>query len=379
MDRLLTRGVSEVIVKEDLENDLASGKKLRVKLGVDPTAPDLHLGHTVPLRKLRQFQDAGHQAVFIIGDYTAMIGDPSGRTGAREPLTEEKIQSNLKRFLEQAGKVLNLKTLEVRYNSEWFSKLSFADILKLISNFTVQQLIQREDFSKRLKEDRPVGEHELLYPIMQAYDSVMIKADIELGAIDQKLNILAGRQLMEKMGIKPQNIILMPLIEGLDGVKKMSKSLGNYIALDTEPNEMFGKIMTVPDELLPKYYECLTDAEFPLDGDPRSAKMALGRVIVEIYHGQKVAEAAVENFISVFSKKEKPKDIPELRIMDSELQILDLLTSAGIKSKSEARRLIEQGGVKINDETVTDQEKNISIKNGMILQVGKRKFFRLTL
>ncbi len=381
IDKLLTRGVSEVIVQEDLEKVLRqaqdSGQKLRVKLGIDPTAPDLHLGHTVPLRKLRQFQDAGHQAILIIGDYTAMIGDPSGRVGTREPLTEEKIQSNLKRFLEHAGKVLDLKNLEVRYNSEWFSKLNFADILKLVSNFTVQQLIQREDFSKRLEENRPVGEHELLYPIMQAYDSVVLKADLELGGVDQKLNLLAGRQLMEKMGMKPQNILTLPLIEGLDGVKKMSKSLGNYIALDAEPNEMFGKIMSVPDELLPKYYECLTDAEFPLGEDPRTAKLALGRIIVEMYHGQKAAEAAVENFINVFSNKEKPKDMPELRITDSELRIVDLLLMTGVKSKSEARRLIEQGGVKIDDEVKNNPNEIIKIKNESVLQIGKRKFFKL--
>ncbi|MEK7114816.1 MAG: tyrosine--tRNA ligase [Patescibacteria group bacterium] len=382
-ERLLTRGVSEVIVKEDLEKALRqaqdSGQKLRVKLGIDPTAPDLHLGHTVPLRKLRQFQDAGHQAVLIIGDFTAMIGDPSGRTGAREPLTEEQVQKNLKKFLEQAGKVLDLKTLEVRYNSEWLSKLSIAKWLELQGKCTVAQIIDREDFRKRLHEGTVVGLQELSYPVMQAYDSVMVKADIELGGVDQKLNLITGRELMGKMGIKAQNILLVPLIEGTDGIKKMSKSLGNYIALDADPNEMFGKIMAVPDGLLPKYYECLTDAEFPLDENPRTAKIALGRIIVEMYHGQKAAEAAVENFINVFSNKEKPKDMPELRITDSELRIVDLLLMTGVKSKSEARRLIEQGGVKIDDEVKNNPNEIIKIKNESILQIGKRKFFKLTL
>ena len=378
MDRLLTRGVAEVIVKEDLEKDLASGKKLRVKLGIDPTAPDLHLGHTVPLRKLRQFQDAGHQAVLIIGDFTAMIGDPSGRAGAREPLTEEQVQKNLKKFLEHASKVLDINKLEVRYNSEWLSKLSIAQWLEIQGKITVAQIIDREDFKKRLHEGAVVGLHELSYPVMQAYDSVIVKADIELGGIDQKLNLIAGRELMQKMGMKPQNIIMTPLIEGLDGVKKMSKSLGNYIALDAEPNEMFGKIMAVPDELLPKYYETLTDTEFPVGEDPRTAKLALGRIIVGMYYGEKAGENVVENFISVFSNKEKPKDMPELRV-DSNIALIELLVSAGVKSKSEARRLIEQDGVKIDDEVKKEPNEIVKVKDKSVLQIGKRKFFKLTL
>lgn len=377
MNLLLEKGVAEVIVKEELEKELASEKKLRVKLGIDPTATDLHLGHAVVLRKLRQFQDAGHQAILIIGDFTAMIGDPSGRAGAREPLTEDQIQINLKKHLNQAGKILDLEKLEVRYNSEWYSKLNFADILKLLSHFTVQQLIQREDFSKRLEDDKPVGEQEILYPIMQAYDSVMIKADVELGGMDQKLNLIAGRHLMEKMELSAQQIILMPLLEGTDGVKKMSKSLGNYIALDAEPNDMFTKIMAVPDELLPKYYETLTDAEFPIGQDPRTTKLALARIIVEMYHSRQIAEKAVENFIHVFIDKEKPTDMPELRITNYGLRITDLLLIASIESKSEARRLIEQGGVKIDDEVKSDINELVEIKDRSILQIGKRRFFRL--
>ena len=375
--KILNRGVAEVIVREDLESLLNSGKKLRVKLGIDPTAPDLHLGHTVPLRKLRQFQDADHQPVLIIGDFTAMIGDPSGRAGAREPLTEEQVKENLKKFLRQAGNVLDLEKLEVRYNSEWHGKLLQGDLIKLQAKFTVQQLTQREDFAKRLNANEPVGYQELSYPLMQAYDSVMVKADVELGGVDQKLNLIAGRHLMEKMGMTPQQILTVPLIEGTDGVRKMSKSLDNYIGLEDEPNEMFGKIMRVPDELLPKYFECLTDAEMPLEENPRDAKLALGRIIVEIYHSRGEAEKAVENFIHVFSEKKIPDDIPELQIANDKWQMVDLLLRAGVKSKSEARRLTKQGGVKINDEVKKDSEEILGLKNGDTLQIGKRKFVRL--
>lgn len=376
-EKLLTRAVSEIIVKEGLEKALASGRRLRVKLGIDPTAPDLHLGHTVPLRKLRQFQDTGHQAVLIIGDFTATIGDPSGRAGAREPLTHEQIKENLKKFLELAEKVLDIDKLEVHYNSEWLGKLDARSIVELTSKFTIQQITQREDFAKRLADNKPIAVHEELYPIFQAYDSVMIKADVELGGVDQKLNLLAGRHLMEKMGLAPQQILLTPLIEGTDGLKKMSKSLGNYIALDEKPNEMFGKIMSIPDKLMPKYFDCLTDIDMPLEDNPRNVKLLLARTIVEMHHGQKAGERALKNFIEVFSEKKKPDNIAELGITDKELGIIDLLMSTGIKSKNEARRLVEQGGVKIDDEIKNDPKKILEIRDGSILRIGKRKFFRL--
>ncbi len=378
-DKLLTRGVSEVIVREDLEKDLASGRKLRVKLGIDPTAPDLHLGHTVPLRKLRQFQDAGHQAVLIIGDFTAMIGDPSGRAGAREPLTEEQIQKHLKKFLRQAGKILDLDKLEVVYNSQWFQDNALKTVIELSKTGTLQQMMHRADFKKRLAEGGDVTLLETMYPLFQGYDSVMIKSDLEIGGTDQKFNLLAGRQVQKKFGMKPQNIITTPLIEGIDGIKKMSKSLGNYIGLEDEPNDMFNKIMSLPDELLPKYYETLTDIDFPLDEYPRTAKLALGRIIVGMYNGEKAGEQAAENFISVFSEKKLPDKIPELRITDHELSLVDLLVMVRIKSKSEARRLIEQGGVKIDDEVKNDSSEIIKVKSKSVLQIGKRKFFRLTL
>lgn len=374
---LLTQGVAEIIIKEDLEKELDSGKKLRVKLGIDPTSPDLHLGHTVPLRTLRQFQDAGHQAVLIIGDTTALIGDPSGRSGAREPLTQEQIEKNLERFLDQAGKVLNLKTLEVRRNSEWLTDMRLPAVIALHACFTLQQLSQREDFAKRVREENPVGFNELDYPLLQAYDSVMIKADIELGGIDQKLNLLAGRHLMEKMGITPQQIIMTPLLIGTDGTRKMSKSLGNYISLQDEPNNMFGKLMAVPDELIPKYFKLLTDVEMPKVKNPRDAKLTLAKTIVNMYHGTKAGERAKEYFIKTFSKKEMPEDIPALQIAKREAHIIDILLAAGIKSKNEARRLVRQGGVKINNEIKKDPEEIITIANDMILRIGKRQFFRL--
>ena len=377
IEKLLTRAVSEIIVKENLEKLLASGKKLRVKFGIDPTAPDLHLGHTVPLRKLRQFQDAGHQAVLIIGDFTAMIGDPSGRAGAREPITHEQAKSNMNNFLRQAGKILDVDKLEIHYNSEWLGKLNLQDIVNLTSKFTVQQIIQREDFANRLASDKPVGVNEELYPILQAYDSVVVKADVELGGVDQKLNLIAGRHLMERMGLSPQQILLTPLIEGTDGAKKMSKSVGNYIALNDEADEMFGKIMTVPDELMPKYFDCLTDIDMPLEDNPRNVKLFLAKTIVEMYHGAKAGESALKNFVEVFSEKKTPNNIAELGITSKKLGLIDLLLSAGVSSKSEARRLVEQGGVKIDGVVKTDPQEMIEIKNDAILQIGKRKFFKL--
>jgi len=373
----LTRGVAEILIKEDLEKELGSGKKLRVKLGIDPTAPDLHLGHTVPLRTLRAFQDTGHQAVLIIGDFTALIGDPSGRLGARTPLTKEQIEKNLEHFLAQAGKVLNLKTLEVRRNSGWFLDMRLPDVLALHARFTLQQLSQREDFAKRVREENPVGLHELDYPLLQAYDSVMVQADAELGGIDQKLNLLAGRHLMEKMGLAPQHIIMTPLLLGTDGVKKMSKSLGNYIGLQDEPNDMFGKLMAVPDALVPSYFELLTDSEVPHTKNPRDAKLTLAKTIVSLYHGTKAGERAETFFIKTFSKKEVPEDIPELRINNKVVGIMELLIAAGVQSKSEARRLIAGGAIKIDGMVKKNPEEMMLVHDNAVFQIGKRKFFKL--
>ena len=373
---LLSRGVEEVINKNDLQKQLKS-KKIRVKLGIDPTAPDLHLGHAVALRKLKQFQDAGHTVILIIGDFTAMIGDPTDRVGARESLTTAQVKKNMREYLDQAGKILNLKKVEIKYNSQWFKKLDFNKLLDLMASFTVQQLIERDDFSKRIKEGKPVGYHELIYPIMQAYDSVIIKADLEIGGRDQRLNILAGRDLMSKSGMKPQNVLTLPLLEGTDGKRKMSKSFNNYISLNDKPNDMFGKIMSIPDALISKYFDLLTDLKKPRSKDQRKNKLLLAKTIVADLHNKKLAQKAEDYFIKVFSKKEQPTDIVKLKIKAKKINLVDLLIKAGVKSKSEARRLIDQGGIRIDKEVKKGYSTKISIKGGSVLQIGKRKFFEL--
>lgn len=373
---LLSRGVEEVINKNDLQKQLKS-KKIRVKLGIDPTAPDLHLGHAVALRKLKQFQDAGHKVILIIGDFTAMIGDPTDRVGARESLTTAQVNKNMREYLDQAGKILNLKKVEIKYNSQWFKKLDFNKLLDLMASFTVQQLTERDDFSKRIKEGKPVGYHELIYPIMQAYDSVIIKADLEIGGRDQRLNILAGRDLMSKSGMKPQNVLTLPLLEGTDGKRKMSKSFDNYISLNDKPNDMFGKIMSIPDALISKYFDLLTDLKKPRSKDQRKNKLLLAKTIVADLHNKKLAQKAEDYFIKVFSKKERPADIVKLKIKAKKINLVDLLIKAGVKSKSEARRLIDQGGIRIDKEVKKGYNTKTSIKGGSVLQIGKRKFFEL--
>ncbi len=370
--RLLSRGVAETIVRQHLEQALNSGKKLRVKFGIDPTAPDLHLGHTVPLRKLREFQDAGHQIVLIIGDFTAQIGDPTGRSEARKPLTEKEVKINLKKYLTQAGRILNMGKVEAVYNSKWHNKMDKKELGAILTQFTVQQLLEREDFQKRLAEHRPLWMIETFYPALQAYDSVMIKADVEVGGTDQKFNMLAGRALMEKMGMDPQDVVTLPLLEGTDGVKKMSKSIGNYIGLDELPSDMFGKIMAIPDNLINKYYELLTDQERKTS-DPREAKLELGRIIVGMYHGAKEGEKAKEEFVRVFSKGGVPADRPKMKELAG-LPIVDALVKSGAaSSKSEARRLVEQGGVEFDSEKVKDVKAIVPV--GIIVKVGKHFYF----
>ena len=357
-----------MIVKEHLEQALNSDKKLRVKFGIDPTAPDLHLGHTVPLRKLRQFQDAGHKAVLIIGDFTAMIGDPTGRSAERKPLTAEEVKANLKKYLKQAGKIIDIKKTEVSYNGKWFIKKGLSVVMEVARTGTLNQILQRAEFKKRIEDGGSVSISEAIYPLMQGYDSVEVKADIEIGGTDQKFNLLMGRQVQKHFGQKEQDVLMLPLLEGMDGVKKMSKSYDNYIGLDEKPNEMFGKIMRVPDNLIDKYYTLLTDEERK-SADPREAKLELGRIIVEMYHGVKTGEKAKEEFIKVFSKKEAPSEITTKTISD--LQIISALVESGLaQSKSEARRLIEQKGVKVNGQTATDQF--AVIESGAEIKVGHR-------
>ncbi|MEK7192433.1 MAG: tyrosine--tRNA ligase [Patescibacteria group bacterium] len=378
-NKLLSRGVEEIIIKEHLGRRLAQGEKLRIKFGVDPTAPDLHLGHTVALRKLKQFQDAGHKAVLIIGDFTAMIGDPSGRSESRKPLTEKEIKQNLKKYLKQAGKIIDIRKTEVCYNGKWFKKNEKL-ILELLGRESAQRILERDDFQKRFKEGREVMLLEMLYPLLQGYDSVMVKADVEIGGTDQKFNLLMGRRLQRAYGLSEQDVITLPLLEGTDGVKKMSKSAGNYIALDAEPDDMFGKIMSIPDNLIDKYRELLTDlpVESLAKENPREAKLELAKTIVGIYHGEKFAEKAKEEFLRVFSEHRAPKEIPVQKLESKNWNLMDLLMAAKMAvSKGEARRLIEQGAVRINDEKKTDPNEIIKIEGEVLLQVGPRKFLKL--
>ncbi|MEK7211622.1 MAG: tyrosine--tRNA ligase [Patescibacteria group bacterium] len=390
INELLARGAEEVIIAADLRKKLASGEKLRVKFGADPTSPDLHLGHSVPLRKLRQFQDLGHRVVLIIGDYTAKVGDPSGKSKTRPMLSDKEIKQNAKTYLEQAGKILDIKKCEIVYNSGWFKKMNFGEIIQLAARFTVARMIERDDFSKRLKEGADIGMHELLYPIMQAYDSIQVRADVEIGGTDQKFNLLAGRDLQRKLGTVEQNILTVPLLVGLDGDKKMSKSLGNYVGLSDIPHDMYGKIMSIPDPLIVSYFTLLTD--LPTDEleninrqlkdektNPRDLKMRLAREIVKMYHGAEDASRAENDFKQVFQRREAPTEIPKHKVSSPSANLIDILLEVGFaESRGEARRLIEQGGVKVNEEVVKDIAVAVKISDrGTLLQKGKRSFVKL--
>jgi len=385
--KILERGVEEIIDKNHLETALKSGKKLRVKLGIDPTAPDIHLGHTVVLRKLRQFQDASHKAVLIIGDFTAQIGDPSGHAEARRPLSEKEVKTNLKKYLVQAGKVINIKKAEIRYNSEWHKKKGLKVMLGLAKAATIQQVLKREEFQKRMKAGSDISVLEILYPLFQGYDSVAVKADVELGGTDQKFNLLMGRRVQRYFNLPEQDIILLPLIEGTDGVRKMSKSYGNYIGLDEKPREMFGKIMSIPDSLIQKYFIALTDIDPPKNLRPRDQKLLLAETIVKMYHGKNAAGKAKENFVKVFSRKELPKNLPQLKLKTSakggsasggkNYKLIELLIRAGVPSKSEARRLILQKAVEINGAVKTDPNEKLNLHGGEVLKIGKKKFFKI--
>ena len=388
---LLDRAVSNVLVREHLEKQLNSGKKLRVKFGIDPTAPDIHLGHSVPLLKMRQFQDLGHQAVLIIGDFTAKIGDPAGRLEARKPLSESEIKGNMRGYLKQAAKIIDLKKTEVHYNSEWFSKMTAREFLELTNKATVQQVTKRKDFKKRIKEDINVTGSEIMYPLLQGYDSVMVKADVEIGGEDQLLNLLMGRRIERAYGMPEQDVLTTWLIEGTDGVRKMSKSYGNYIGITEKPAVMFGKIMSIPDSLIIKYFRALTAVpDFDIDKfeksvksgeiNPRDVKSRLSFEIVKIYHGEKKAKEAEREFNQVFQKHELPKKIPEVALKAGEYNIVDLLIAIGMApSKSEARRLVIGRAVKVGGKPVDDFKKAVKISHGLVVQVGKRHFKKLKL
>jgi tyrosyl-tRNA synthetase len=390
---LIRRGTSEIIPEEELEKKISNAieKKtpLNIKLGCDPTRPDLHLGHSVVLRKLAQFQELGHQAILIIGDFTGMIGDPSGRNATRPPLTFEEARKNGESYFVQASKILNKDKTKIVHNSDWLGKMNFQQVIELASKYTVARMLERDDFTKRYKSNTPISMHELLYPLAQAMDSVAIKSDVELGGTDQKFNLLVGRDIQREHGMEPQVILTMPLLVGTDGVEKMSKSYDNYIGIDDSPKDIYGRTLSVPDDLIFIYYELATDVsneelkniKAELEDNtknPRDIKRALARKLVEMYHSKDAAMNAEQEFDKIFIKKGVPDDLPEMKIDDSEINILDLIILVNFApTKSEARRLVLQGGVSINDNKITDFKSNISIDDGMILKVGKRKFIKL--
>ncbi len=392
--QVIKRGVSEILVEEELITKLRKNKPLKIKAGFDPTAPDLHLGHTVLLNKMKQLQDLGHEVIFLIGDFTAMIGDPSGKNATRPPLTREEILENTKTYQSQVFKILDPAKTLIQFNSEWLGQKNAADLIKLASQYTVARMLERDDFHKRYTAGQSIAIHEFLYPLLQGYDSVALNADIELGGTDQKFNLLMGRELQKQNGLEPQVVIMTPLIEGLDGVKKMSKSLGNYIGINESSDEMFGKLMSVSDTLMWTYIDCLsfkTIAEieqWKVDvaggKNPRDVKIEFAKEIVARFHDAAAAENAVQNFINRFSKGQLPEDIQELEIQLSAgqqtLSITHLLKQADlVASTSEATRLIQQGGVRIDGEKISDAHLQIAHKTEHIYQVGKRKIAKVKL
>ncbi len=392
---IIKRGVAEIIPEEDLarkiEHSIATNTPLTVKLGCDPSRPDLHLGHSVVLRKLRQFQDLGHQAVLIVGDFTGMIGDPSGRSKTRPPLTLDETRRNGQTYFEQATKILSTHKIQMQYNSEWLGKMTFSDVIQLGAHYTVARMLERDDFERRYKAGEPISIHELLYPLAQAMDSVAIRSDIELGGTDQKFNLLVGRDIQREYGIDPQVALTMPILPGTDGVEKMSKSLDNYIGLDEPPQQIFGKTLSIPDQLIYQYFVLATNATAAelaavkknLDStahNPRDSKRLLARTLVTMYHGADAATAAEEEFDRIFVKKDVPDEMPEYRIDASgPVGILRLLTSTNLAtSNAEARRLVEQGGVSVDGHRIADYNAAVEVGLGVIVKVGKRKFARIT-
>lgn len=392
---LIKRGAVEIIPEDELvqkiERSIKTGKPLNIKLGCDPSRPDLHIGHSVVLRKLAQFQQLGHQAILIIGDFTGMIGDPSGRNSTRPALTLEQTRINGESYFQQASKILDKNKTKIVYNSEWLGKMTFEDVIKLASKYTVARMLERDDFTKRYKAGEPISIHEFLYPLAQAMDSIAIQSDVELGGTDQKFNLLVGRDIQREYGVEPQVILTMPLLVGTDGVEKMSKSYDNYIGISDSPEQIFGRTMSIPDTLIYTYFELATNVSNERlkeiktaleDGktNPRDLKRELARTLVSMYYDEEAAIKAQEEFDKIFIKKEIPDEIDEFHIEENtEINILDLLLLVNFApSKGEAKRLVQQGGVSIDGEKVSDVHQNIKIKSGMILKVGKRKFLKLT-
>jgi tyrosyl-tRNA synthetase len=389
---VIKRGCEELLVEQELLDKLRLGRPLRVKAGFDPTAPDLHLGHTVLINKLRQFQELGHHVLFLIGDFTGMIGDPTGKNATRPPLTSDQVAQNARTYTEQVFKILDADKTEVCFNSAWMGKMSAADMIKLAASHTVARMLERDDFGKRYRENRPIAIHEFLYPLVQGYDSVALRADIELGGTDQKFNLLMGRELQRHYGQPSQCILTMPLLEGLDGVNKMSKSLGNYVGINEAPAEIFGKLMSISDVLMWRYIELLSfeslptirgwRAEVEAGRNPRDVKVGLAQEIVARFHGAAAATAALSDFEARFRQGEIPDEMPEFSIAaGAEVSSLaQLLKQAGLTtSTSEALRMIEQGGVRVNGEKVSDRTTELPRGEPLVLQVGKRKFARVTL
>lgn len=388
---LIKRGSDELLIESELVEKLKTGRPLRVKAGFDPTAPDLHLGHTVLLNKLRQFQELGHQVLFLIGDFTGMIGDPTGKSATRPPLTAEQVQENAKSYAAQVFKILKPEQTEVVFNSTWLNELGAAGMLKLAASHTVARMLERDDFSKRYKNNQPIAIHEFLYPLLQGYDSVALKADVELGGTDQKFNLLMGRELQKQAGQSQQCVLTMPLLEGLDGVNKMSKSLGNYIGVAEPANVIFSKIMSISDELMWRYIELLSfesletiakwKAEIAAGANPRNTKVHFAQEIVTRFHNQESAEEALKDF-ELRSKGGIPDEVAEMaiEITEASISVPQLLKQAGlVVSTSEAMRAIEQGGVKLDGEKVTDKHQQVNKGNEVVAQVGKRKFARVTI
>lgn len=388
---ILRRGVVEIFPEDEfiakLENAIAQDRPLRVKCGFDPSAPDIHLGHTVQLRKLRQFQELGHIAVIIFGDYTAMVGDPSGRSKTRPQLTHDQTMENAQSYLEQVRKVVLSDRLEVIFNGDWFAEMDLAGVIRLASKMTVARMLERDDFALRFKGGSPIAVSEFLYPLMQGYDSVMVRADIELGATEQKFNLIVGRNLQVDAGMQQQACMTMPILPGTDGVRRMGKSLGNYIGVDEDPKEMYGKVMSIPDAVMPQYFELVTDFSieeteaFLAEGaHPRDAKAALASRLVQMYHGPEAARSAADEFDRVFRKGKMPEEIPDAAISadvveDGTVAIIELLREAKlVSSNSEARRMIQQGAVKVDGKKIGDIDARVPVENGTIVQVGKRKF-----
>ena len=398
--KYLTRGISDIIseegLKEKLEKSEKTGEPLKVKLGLDPSAPDIHLGHTVVLRKLKQFQDLGHEVYLIIGDFTGRIGDPTGKSETRQQLTEEEVKKNARTYREQFIRILDSEKTNLVYNSEWLGKMDFAEVIELSSKYTVARMLEREDFNQRYNSGQSISIHEFFYPLMQGYDSVAIEADVELGGTDQRFNLLVGRNLQREYGQDPQVIVMTPLLEGLDGVNKMSKSLDNYIGITEAPEEMYGKVMSISDDLIVRYFELLT--EVPLEeiseiesslkngaANPMKYKKKLAREIVSEYHDAKSAKQAEEEFNRVFSEGELPEDMPEIEIGSEDLEdgkmwIVHLISATGlVDSNSEARRMIKQGAVRINEKKHKKINQDIKVEDDMVIQIGKRRYARINL